>query len=77
MEGDLVLQDDAFHHGVHPERSRGGAEVNRYRFPGNNPIGLVDPSGLQGQCGQGGQACGRGQRRGGEAVVLSRLGPAG
>ena len=33
------------------------AGVNPFRWPGNNPVMLADPSGLQGQCGRPGGAC--------------------
>ncbi len=52
------------------------AEINRFRWPGNNPIMIVDPSGMQGCSGQGGQGCGQ-QRRGGEGLLVAATGGGG
>ena len=46
------------------------AEINLFRFPGNNPIMLIDPSGLQGCTGPQRQGCGQ-QQRGGEALLIA------
>ena len=53
-------------------RDPAAAEVNRYRWPGDNPIMIIDPSGMQGRCGQPGHVWPhQQQRRGGEGLLVA------